>query len=339
MNKPNGTLYQVYYFLSFIIRSIKENIFLFLIWTLTFNACLVFIYSKTKPQYKAETTFIIDNGGGGGPSLLMGMASQFGFGSSGGNSIGVSKEQILKIVESHRILNETFLSKSIIKGKDAYIIDHIINQEAFFSKFNNVNIDFNTPNHLRDSILRVSRKHIIDNHLDVAISKEEIISIKSNFTNEELCYEFNTKLIENLLKYFRFISSEKDRLTYQRLSDRIDSINHDLTFAEELYAQTLDSKGGVYAAVGRLEDMRYKRNMEILQVMYVEGLKNLELAKFNLVNNSSLVQVIDKPFYPLEINKGSLIKTVVVGLIIGLVLFIVFLILKDILKQLKNNID
>ncbi|MBT4958337.1 MAG: hypothetical protein HON33_00015 [Flavobacteriaceae bacterium] len=62
--------------------------------------------------------------------------------------------------------------------------------------------------------------------------------------------------------------------------------------------------------------------------IYQELLKQLELAKVTHRNKMPLIQIIDKPDYPLESSKWKLLKTLIYGLILGFSISVLFLSLR-----------
>ena len=67
--------------------------------------------------------------------------------------------------------------------------------------------------------------------------------------------------------------------------------------------------------------------------IYGELLKQLELAKVTHRNNMPLIQVIDKPSYPLENSRWKLFETLVYGLISGFLLSILLVSFKRVLNS------
>ena len=69
--------------------------------------------------------------------------------------------------------------------------------------------------------------------------------------------------------------------------------------------------------------------------IYQELLVQLELAKVTHRNNMPLIQVIDKPSYPLENSRWKLFKTLIYGLIFGFSFSVFSLSLKRTTKSLS----
>jgi len=82
-----------------------------------------------------------------------------------------------------------------------------------------------------------------------------------------------------------------------------------------------------------LEEIRLKRDVEILNIMYGEIVKNLEVSKFTLLNNKPLLNIIDSPTLPLEVNRMSIVLAFILFSILGGFLISFYFIIKQIIKE------
>ena len=67
------------------------------------------------------------------------------------------------------------------------------------------------------------------------------------------------------------------------------------------------------------------RNVEVLNTMYLEIIKNLEIAKMTLLNQTPIIQIIDRPILPLKDNSVSKLLVVIISIFISLILSIIYL--------------
>ena len=58
-------------------------------------------------------------------------------------------------------------------------------------------------------------------------------------------------------------------------------------------------------ASGRLKELQLKRRVQVLNAMYIELVKNLEVSKLALLNKTPIINIIDKPILPLDSEKIS----------------------------------
>ena len=108
-------------------------------------------------------------------------------------------------------------------------------------------------------------------------------------------------------EFYTHTQTAKARHTLDFIQNRADSVLNELKLAELSYARHKDSNFGMMRArlVG---GVRLKREVEILNVMYGEIIKNLEISKVTLLNQKPLINVIDNPRFPLEVVRFSTMK-------------------------------
>jgi uncharacterized protein involved in exopolysaccharide biosynthesis len=73
--------------------------------------------------------------------------------------------------------------------------------------------------------------------------------------------------------------------------------------------------------------------VQMLQTMYGEVVKNLELSKTMAAIEEPLIQVIDVPRYPLEDDGGGALKYLVIGGVLGGLLMVVLIIIRSYLLK------
>jgi uncharacterized protein involved in exopolysaccharide biosynthesis len=74
------------------------------------------------------------------------------------------------------------------------------------------------------------------------------------------------------------------------------------------------------------------RRVEVLNTMYLEIVKNLEISKITLLNNTPIITIIDKPILPLE--DDSKPKTLgILGAFLGSFLSVSFFVFRKLFKD------
>jgi len=82
-----------------------------------------------------------------------------------------------------------------------------------------------------------------------------------------------------------------------------------------------------------LEELRTLRKVETLNVAFTEALKNLEMSKFNLINQTPILQLIDQPVYPLHENKPKIFLISFVVLLLTFFFASMFIICNKIIRD------
>ena len=121
--------------------------------------------------------------------------------------------------------------------------------------------------------------------------------------------------------------------TLNFLQNRADSIFSELEIAEENYARMKDINKRIVKASGRLKEIQLMRRVEVLNTMYLEIVKNLEISKLTLLNKTPIINIIDEPILPLKSTAISKNLAGLVGGFLGGFLCLIFLIFRKIFED------
>ncbi len=75
-------------------------------------------------------------------------------------------------------------------------------------------------------------------------------------------------------------------------------------------------------------------SLEAGKAMLSELLKNLEMSKISLQRETPLIQIIDTPVYPLQIERASKVKYSIIGCILSTIVISAYLVLQKLLKDI-----
>ena len=262
-----------------------------------------------KETYEAHLTFVIDESQEStGLGAISGMASQFGFNLGGASSGTFNQTNIQEIITSRRVVEEALLIRGIIDGKEDLLINHHIDFNDLRKKWKGTNIE---------NLYFTSKRE------DFTLQHDSIIGLAF----------YNLTKGNKLDEYYAIFQTAKSKNTLDFLSHRADSVLLELKNAEYRYASYKDANFGVQRAKGLLEEIRLKRDVEILNIMYGEIVKNLEISKFTLLNNKPLLNIIDSPTLPLEVNELPIVLAFILFSILGSVIYSFILIVKQIINE------
>jgi uncharacterized protein involved in exopolysaccharide biosynthesis len=121
--------------------------------------------------------------------------------------------------------------------------------------------------------------------------------------------------------------------TIDFLQNRADSVFLVLERAEEEYARVKDINQRIIKASGRLKELQLMRNVEVLNTMYLELVKNIEMSKLTLLNKTPIIQVIDKPILPLEDTKISFLLISIISFFLALFISIFYIIIRKLVND------
>ena len=295
----------------------------------------------SEEEYHAELTFVVEAKGGGAGSIgsISGIASQFGFDLGGSESATFSQQNIFELLKSRRVVVSTLLQDAIVNGKNDLLIEHYLEinkiKESWIENESLNDISFhNQLAYVHDSIIEGIWNNIIK-ELEIEFQSREVSIISLSYTsvNEEYAKRFVEILIEEMSKMYISHQTAQTNNTLDFLQNRADSVFNELEIAEEKFAKVKDINQRIIKASGRLKELQLMRNVEVLNTMYLEIIKNLELSKLTLLNQTPIINIIDTPILPLQDNQYSIFLLGVLGAFLGGFLIITFFILRKVFKD------
>jgi uncharacterized protein involved in exopolysaccharide biosynthesis len=306
-----------------------------------------FVYASfQKPTYLATTTFVLeeDKGGGGAMSL----ASSFGFDLGGGGGGGLfTSSNIIELMKSRLVVEKTLLNSVIVAGKEISLADYYIQinklNEGWAKKpsLANINYPVNADRSKfsleQDSILYGISSGLTKSNLTIGQKdkKVSIISLTVKTESELFSKLFCEQLLKETSDFYIETKSKKSRLNLDILQHQADSIRAELNSAITGVATASDNVYNLNPAlnVKRTPSTRRQIDVQANTAILTQLVAQLELSKVNLRKETPLVQLIDRPILPLEKEKISKVKSLILGsFLTGLmtVLYLVF-------RQLKRK--
>ena len=296
--------------------------------------------SETK--YKAELTFVVEDpkAAGGGLGAMSGIANQFGFDIGGNSSTTFSQSNILELLKSRGVVASSLMRKVEIAGKEDLLIEHYLSinkiKEYWIENEDLDGVSFHDKiTYIHDSISGNIWKSIAEDKLVVEMQSDEanIISLSYFSVNEEFAKQFVEVLIDQMSKMYVVHQTAQAKNTLDFLQDRADSVFGELELAEEEFAKVKDINQRIVKASGRLKELQLMRRVEVLNTMYLEIIKNLEISKITLLNNTPIITIIDRPILPLKENSNSKTFLGILGAFLGGFLSVFFFVFRKLFKD------
>lgn len=288
-------------------------ILLFIVLGAGFGLLIAFI---TKPTYTAKITFVAEESKSMGGNLAS-LAGQFGVDLGGASSGGIfSGENLLLFLKSENLIRETLLS-SYDSTKKLTLADKYAQFEDYQDDWNDDeeigSINFfkyanrNLPRK-EDSLLQVI---ITDISESLIVSKPDkkasLIEVKITTKGEWWSKIFVERLVAAGTQ--RYVNSKikvkADNVALlQKRADSLGSLLNSTTYSAAASQQVLvDVNPALRTAPVNAEISTRQKVM--LSTIFAEVVKNLELAKFSLSQETPVIQVVDKSYLPLEMDKPS----------------------------------
>ncbi|SKB93160.1 hypothetical protein [Daejeonella lutea] len=291
------------------------------------------LYAWTRPiTYTAKLTFVVEEGGAGGGSLLSGLAGQFGIDIGGMSGTGgvLAGDNVQELLRSHKMIKNTLLTpfgeKSTLSLADKYA-ESAEMSKRWADKYNSGKtirfpVDDSKYSRLQDSLLQVMVKQITEEELSVAKTDKKLSFFAASVTmaNEQVAQLFTTRLIDQATRFYIDTKTLRQRTNVNRLQTRADSIGRLLnrkTYSASAANSILLDANPAYPTANVGVELK-ERDKMVLQTIYGEIVKNLEISRTMLIQETPTFQIVDEPELPLKKNRTGYLKSVVLGgLILG----------------------
>jgi len=293
-----------------------------------------------KPTYTASCTFVLEDGGKEGAlGQYSGLASLAGINlGSGGGGI-FQGDNIFELYKSHLMIEKTLLSTVEIDGKKQLLIDKYIdfnNLRENWRKNDNIDyINFNGDpakfDRKQDSIIislvDLFNKKILN--VDKPDKKLDIINVSVTTKNELFSKVFTDKIVETVNNFYIQTKIKNEFQNIQILQKQADSIRAVLNSSISGVASAIDAQPNVNPALLTLRVPSQKKQVDVQAstAIYSEIVKNLEISKISLRQETPLIQIIDNPILPLIKNHVSKIKGILIGGLLGFFTTLIFLVI------------
>jgi uncharacterized protein involved in exopolysaccharide biosynthesis len=279
------------------------------------------------PVYSSWAKILLPvNKMGGGISGLSGIASQFGV--NMGNSIQTD-------LSSPNLYPELFKSNTFAKKilEKEFILEKYGEKLALLSILTHGN---QPPNFGKDTLVGMATSTLFNEILEFNEDPNTSISTLKVSTSEPA---FSKELAETVLLELqalnKFFKSQSVSEKINFIENRISSVKNDLTYSEQGLKIFNEKNRQISSPSLELEQERLNRDVEVQRGIYLTLKQQLELAKIEEVQETSVVQVLDKPSKPLYPSNKNIKLSVFLSGILGLGFGILF----GFLRSYTNNIS
>ena len=328
--------------LVFIMDKRKKIIFGALI---TLVLPLSYNYLKS-PIYYANTSFVLENDTSVSLGGLSSLASMSGVNTSSLMSASnlFQIDNIQELYRSNNMLRQTLLENVTLNGKSQILIDYFAKAQKLEKKWVKEKVyikDFYNDKKLysraQDSVLKEAIKLIKKDFLVVEKPNRNtsILNVGFKHKDEVFAKIFNEVLVNKVNRFYYKTKTKKTALNLKILQVQTDSVKRllDMSF---LALAEIDQNIPNINPLAKTAKVPYQKamvNLQANQAIYLEVVKQLELAKVTHRNKTPLIQIIDKPSFPLENNRFKFLNILILGIFGGGVLMVLLLSLQRIIRQ------
>lgn len=285
-----------------------------------------FVYAFFQPiKYTAKLSFVVEDGKSGGGGLAS-LAGQFGLdlGGAGGGSI-FSGDNILLFLKSEGLVRETLMTNYNDTGKttlaDQYAISNRL-KEGWQNNEKIGTINFGEYNQSElprtiDSLMQLMVTGIIKNELSVSKpdKKASFIEVKMTSMDERFSQLFVERLVKVATDRYVESKTKTKALNVAKLQQKADSLEallNNKTYVAAATQQSLvDANPALRTAPIASEISAREKTMAV--TIFAEVIKNLELSKTILNQETPVIQMVDQSTLPLIMEKVSKLKLLILG--------------------------
>jgi hypothetical protein len=279
---------------------------------------------STKPLYPARITFVAEEAKSGGS--LASLAGQFGFDVGGGSSGGsiFAGENLLLFIKSEGLIRETLLTpydsatRTTLADKFAEFEEF---QEAWKKneKIGVVNFSSFTADNLprkEDSLLQAIVTSVTTSLTVTRTDKKaSFVEVKIISKDERWSKTFVERIVATATQLY-IISKTKVKAEnvalLQKRADSLGALLNSTTYNAAASQQILvDANPALRTAPVNAEISTRQKMM--LATIFGEVVKNLELAKFSLSQETPVIQIVDRSYLPLKKERPSKLMYLLAG--------------------------
>lgn len=285
------------------------------------SAGIAYAYFK-RAEYQSRLTFALEDNSGG-LSGALNLAAEFGFNIGSSGKTVFQGENILAILGSRKIIEGVLLTVDTVNNKPTTLIDEYLAIEREGSskikkendRLSSVNyhagIKIEQLSYLQDSVLFLVYSNIVQNQFaSKRIDKRyNLFEVTFTFYNERFSKIFTERAVAEAIRLYTEIRTKKGLETVQVLEDRVGSMRGNVNSAISSRAVVQDANRNPVFNDQSATIQKKQVDITAYGQAYSELFKNLEVARFQLLQDAPLLQIIDEPRYPLKRIKPGKLKT------------------------------
>jgi hypothetical protein len=306
---------------------------------------------KKKVKYVALLTFVLEDSKSSPLGAYAGLASQFGFDLGGGASSGVfAGDNIMEFLKSRLMLEKALLSQLTTSDSnqtslaDWYIEfngmrkgwqeDPVLKDIHFPANLDRANFTLQ-----QDSILNIIQGEVLKKCLTIEkIDKKlSFVSVTCSSIDEIFSKKFTERLVRVATDFYIATKTMRNKVNVDRLQLQADSLEVQLNRKTYSAARTQDLNSNPARQVANVNSELALRDKMVLQTMYGEVVKNLELSKISMSQETPVIQIIDSPILPLNKNRLGKLKGIIIGGFLGGFLIVGILLARFLFKNVMEE--
>ena len=255
-------------------------------------------------KYNAQLMLAVEEGETSGWQNLL---AQFGLDVGGLNPGGIFEgESLVQLFQTRYMVERTLLQKAEFNGDSVLLINFLYPYTEWGRdpEFADVTFseDRSTFTPLQDSLLNEVHEFVNKEILDVykPDKKLSLIYVSSMHENKYFAQAFTEAVVKNTTEYFLESITSKARVNLEVLQAQKDSAELALKHAIIRNASAQDQSINSIFQRSQVDKYASYVDLEIANALFIEITKNLTLAEIGLRKQTPLIQVVERPIFPLK---------------------------------------
>jgi hypothetical protein len=271
-------------------------------------------YAALKPiTYQSNISFFVEDSKSSSSSLMSMVAGQFGLdlGSlTGGNGV-LAGDNVLELAKSKLLLQRALQTPYPLAGKDSTysLADHYIATMGWNKKWESSSkvgfaVSFATTKNkftrVEDSLFGIVLKRIVEKELSISKPDKKLgfYSIDIETRDELLSKLLAQRLLSTTTNFYIEGKTGRLRKNLDRLQHRVDSLGvvvnaRTLATAQAAVTNQIDINPALASGISASTEIKSK-DKTFANIVYGELLKNLEVAKTALIQETPSIVVVDE---------------------------------------------
>nr|WP_294995010.1 lipopolysaccharide biosynthesis protein [uncultured Sediminibacterium sp.] len=306
-----------------------------------------------KPVYVATLSFALEGEkGGGGLKGALGIASSLGFdlgGSAGGAFEG---SNLVELIKSRKLIEQTLLRPVKMDSKEESLAEYFIKikgwREGWEKENGRINSILKFPPYSDRSNFVLEQDSVLGKIYTSILStltvgpkdkKSTIMGVSFKFVNPLFAKTFVEALIDEVSSFYVDTKSKKAKINLEVLERQTDSVRRELNAAIGGVASATDNTYNLNPALNIMRAPSQRRQVDVQAntAILTELVKNLELARITLRQETPLIQVVDTPILPLPMTKMGRLKTAITLSILLVLLTAILLLVRSWWNTVNSN--
>lgn len=272
----------------------------------------------TKPKYQSKMSFALEESGGA-LSGAISLAAEFGLNIGSGSRDIFSGDNILAILTSRKIVEQTLLTVDTLSGKPLTMANYWL-QVHKSSKIDKddkdavidfpVGMPISKFSYLQDSILFVIQKSVVESIIANRRDKKlNVFDISYTSPDERFTKVMTERLVQQTIEYYTELRTRRSLKLLNNLEARVSEMKGSAQGAIRGRAQIQDANVNPALAEQGSQLQIKQLDASVYGAAYTELFKNLEMARYQFLNDVPLLQIIDEARYPMKRIKPGRLKT------------------------------